>query len=85
VSWIKIGVGLGWYYRGKYTLAEKGGQRWSRSMTFFSSSLHNQARVSSFLLCYRAREWFLSSGRVKWWCEREMGWQREAGVGCGRI
>jgi hypothetical protein len=21
----------------------------------------------------------------KWWCEGEMGWQREAGVGCGRI
>jgi hypothetical protein len=70
-SWIKIGVGLGWYYRGKYMLAEKGGQRWSRSTTFFSSSLHNQARVSSVLLCYRAREQFLSSGRVKWWCE---GW-----------
>jgi hypothetical protein len=57
-------------------VCKKWGQRGSRSSAFSSSSLQIQTRVSSFPPCYRARERFMSSGRVRWWCEGEMGWQR---------
>jgi hypothetical protein len=56
-----------------------------RLVAFSLSSSQIETRVSLLLLCYRARDGSWCSGRAKWWCEREMGRQREAGVGCGRI
>jgi hypothetical protein len=43
------------------------------------------SRFSPLLLWYRARGWSLRPGRVRWWCEGEMGWQREAGTCYGQI
>jgi hypothetical protein len=55
-------------------------------VAFSLSSSQIETRVSFLLLlCYRARDGSLCSRRAKWWCEGEMGWQREAGVGCGGI
>jgi hypothetical protein len=53
----------------------KEAQIWFILVAFFLSSSQIETRVSLLLLCYRA----------KWWCEGEMGRQREASVGCGSI
>jgi hypothetical protein len=64
---------------------QKGGQKGSNMVAFFSSSSHNIIRVSLLLLYYRARGRYLCSGRVRWWCGRGMRVQRGAVVGCGLI
>jgi hypothetical protein len=63
----------------------KEAQIWFRLVAFFLSSSQIETRVSLLLLCYRARDGSWCSGRAKWWCEGEMGRQREVSVGCGSI
>jgi hypothetical protein len=66
-------------------IGKREGRKGSRSTAFFSSPLHNKIRFSPFLLCYKARGWFLCLWRVWWRWGNRMGVKEEAKRGCGLI